>query len=169
MRISETIYLDHQATTPVDKRVLDRMLPFFSDKFGNPHSADHSLGWKSSLAVEQAAAQVDDPGIQLGLAEALLQEDNNEHAAEAFRRAFELDSESANAAFGLGTALHQLGQTTDALASWRRALRIEPNNFTIRKQIWRIEYPEKFYPVIDYDWQKVKLAQEKAAESGVRA
>ena len=58
MRISETIYFDHQATTPVDQRVLDRMLPFFSDKFGNPHSADHSLGWKSSLAVEQAAAQV---------------------------------------------------------------------------------------------------------------
>ena len=50
-----------------------------------------------------------------------------------------------------------------------RALRIEPNNFIIRKQIWRIEYPEKFYPVIDYDWQKVKLAQEKAAESGARA
>ena len=58
MRISETIYLDHQATTPVDKRVLDRMLPYFRESFGNPHSADHSLGWKSSLAVEQAAAQV---------------------------------------------------------------------------------------------------------------
>ena len=58
MRISETIYLDHQATTPVDQRVLDRMLPYFRESFGNPHSADHSLGWKSSLAVEQAAAQV---------------------------------------------------------------------------------------------------------------
>ena len=58
MRISETIYLDHQATTPVDQRVLDRMSPYFRESFGNPHSADHSLGWKSSLAVEQAAAQV---------------------------------------------------------------------------------------------------------------
>ena len=58
MRISETIYLDHQATTPVDQRVIDRMLPYFRESFGNPHSADHSLGWKSSLAVEQAAAQV---------------------------------------------------------------------------------------------------------------
>ena len=58
MRISETIYLDHQATTPVDQQVLDRMLPYFRDSFGNPHSADHTLGWKSSLAVEQAAAQV---------------------------------------------------------------------------------------------------------------
>ena len=58
MRVSETIYLDHQATTPVDQRVLDRMLPYFRESFGNPHSADHTLGWKSSLAVDQAAAQV---------------------------------------------------------------------------------------------------------------
>ena len=58
MGISETIYLDHQATTPVDQQVLDRMLPYFRESYGNPHSADHSLGWKSSLAVEQAAAQV---------------------------------------------------------------------------------------------------------------
>ena len=60
MRISETIYLDHQATTPVDQPVLDRMLPYFRESYGNPHSADHSLGWKSSLAVEQATAQVAD-------------------------------------------------------------------------------------------------------------
>lgn len=58
MRISETIYLDHQATTPVNQQVLDRMLPYFRESFGNPHSADHVLGWKSSQAVEQAAAQV---------------------------------------------------------------------------------------------------------------
>ncbi len=58
MAISETIYLDHQATTPVDQQVLERMLPYFRESYGNPHSADHSLGWKSSLAVEQAAAQV---------------------------------------------------------------------------------------------------------------
>ena len=58
MKISETIYLDHQATTPVDQQVLDRMRPYFRESFGNPHSADHALGWKSSLAVEQAAAQV---------------------------------------------------------------------------------------------------------------
>lgn len=58
MNISESIYLDYQATTPVDRRVLDRMLPYFIESFGNPHSADHTFGWNSSLAVEQAAAQV---------------------------------------------------------------------------------------------------------------
>ena len=58
MKIRNTIYLDHQATTPVDPRVLVEMNPYFSDSFGNPHSADHCLGWESSRAVEDAAARV---------------------------------------------------------------------------------------------------------------
>ncbi len=115
--------------------------------------------------LEQAAAHGDDPDIQLGLAEAYLQEGNYERAADAFARALELDDGSANAAFGLGTALNELGRSTEALGAWGQALRIEPDNFVIRKQIWRVKYPEKFYPAIDYDWQKVQLAAEKAAES----
>ena len=58
MKIRNTIYLDHQATTPVDPRVLVEMNPYFSDLFGNPHSSDHCLGWESSRAVEDAAARV---------------------------------------------------------------------------------------------------------------
>lgn len=53
-----SLYLDHQATTPVDEHVLARMLPFFRESFGNPHSADHSLGWQSSRVVEQSARQI---------------------------------------------------------------------------------------------------------------
>ncbi len=116
------------------------------------------------VLLEQAAANGDDADLQLALAEACLQESENARAAEAFARALELNSESANAAFGLGTALHQLGQTSEALDAWGRALEIEPDNFVIRKQIWRLKHPEKFYPVVDYDWQKVQLAAEKAAE-----
>lgn len=58
MSFSETLYFDHQATTPVDERVLRKMLPFFTEKAGNPHSADHSIGWESSRAVAGAAGQV---------------------------------------------------------------------------------------------------------------
>lgn len=58
MKIGKTIYLDHQATTPVDSRVLAEMTPYFSESFGNPHSSDHSLGWESARAVEDAAARV---------------------------------------------------------------------------------------------------------------
>jgi len=52
------IYLDHHATTPVDPRVLKVMLPFFSEKFGNPSSRTHRPGWDASDAVERARKQV---------------------------------------------------------------------------------------------------------------
>ena len=52
------IYLDYHATTPVDDRVLDAMLPWFSERFGNPHSRDHRHGWEAEEAVEAARVQV---------------------------------------------------------------------------------------------------------------
>ena len=58
MKIGETIYLDHQATTPLDRRVLAEMAPYYGELFGNPHSSDHSLGWESARAVEKAAARI---------------------------------------------------------------------------------------------------------------
>jgi cysteine desulfurase len=58
MRIDQTIYLDHHATTPVDRKVLDKMLPFFGEDFANPHSSDHAFGWSAMRAVEDAARQV---------------------------------------------------------------------------------------------------------------
>jgi cysteine desulfurase len=48
------IYLDAQATTPVDPRVLDAMLPYLTGLYGNPHSRTHAYGWESEKATEQA-------------------------------------------------------------------------------------------------------------------
>lgn len=58
MENRRTIYLDHQSATPVDVRVLQKMLPYFGDRFGNPHAADHAIGWESSQAVAASAVQV---------------------------------------------------------------------------------------------------------------
>ncbi|MEO8483575.1 MAG: cysteine desulfurase family protein [Acidobacteriota bacterium] len=52
------VYLDCHATTPVDRRVLDAMLPYFSETFGNPASSTHEWGWKAQEAVDQARKQV---------------------------------------------------------------------------------------------------------------
>lgn len=52
------IYLDAQATTPTDPRVLDAMLPYFTGLYGNPHSRTHAYGWETDKAVEQARANI---------------------------------------------------------------------------------------------------------------
>lgn len=52
------IFLDYQSTTPTDPRVLKAMLPWFTEKFGNPHSSSHAFGWEAEEAVERARESV---------------------------------------------------------------------------------------------------------------
>ncbi|MCO5572049.1 hypothetical protein L7F22_025800 [Adiantum nelumboides] len=52
------IYLDAQSTTPMDPRVLDAMMPFMTNQYGNPHSRTHAYGWESESAVEKAREHI---------------------------------------------------------------------------------------------------------------
>ena len=56
--MQQPIYLDYSATTPVDPRVVDAMIPYLREDFGNPASRSHAYGWKAEQAVERARADV---------------------------------------------------------------------------------------------------------------
>ncbi len=64
----------------------------------------------------------------------------------------------------LGQVLAGAGRSEDAVAAWRDALRFDPENLTIRKQIWAAEHPEKFHPTIDWEWQRAQLKVEREQE-----
>ena len=58
MAVKTPIYMDYQATTPLDPRVLDAMMPYLTDRFGNPHSVGHRFGWEAEAGVDKARGDV---------------------------------------------------------------------------------------------------------------
>lgn len=57
-RRRDPVYLDYQATTPLDERALEAMMPYLTGKFGNPHSESHRFGWEADAGVEVAREQI---------------------------------------------------------------------------------------------------------------
>ena len=76
-----------------------------------------------------------------------------------------LRRELIETAWRLGLELRNRGAIEEAATAWRRALRHDPDNFVIRKQIWALLHPERFNEPIDYAWQREQLARERAAEA----
>ena len=77
------------------------------------------------------------------------------------------DEAEADARFQLAILLLERGKREDAIAEMKRAFRLDPQNWLIRKQLWAVEHPESFYDgKVDYQWQKEQMAREEAEEEG---
>ena len=77
----------------------------------------------------------------------------------------ETEHELVETRMRLGAEFFRQGERDAAIVEWKEALRHDPGNFTIRKQIWMAQHPERFHPTIDYQWQQVQLELERAAET----
>ena len=79
---------------------------------------------------------------------------------EVTKEALGEEHSEANTLFRSGLNLYRQGKVEKAIAEWRKGMELEPDNYIIRKQIWAVENPDKFYAgSVDYDWQEKQLAQ----------
>ncbi len=74
--------------------------------------------------------------------------------------ALDAEHSEANAHFRAGLDLYRDGKVDEAVARWRRGVELEPDNYIIRKQIWAVQHPDRFYSGnVDFAWQKEQMAQ----------
>ena len=101
-------------------------------------------------------------------------DESDRHAVDVFARGGVSEIETSHRLDGVPDAIESFaggvsayagGDRQTAISRWREALAEDPANYLIRKQIWAVQHPERFYPEIDWDWQMQVLAQEREAEA----
>jgi len=109
------------------------------------------------------AADPQDWSSRLALAQAWAETGRFDDAIAQLEAAARLHPEESSVPFVWGLVLLQQGQKAAALTEFKQARDLDPNNWRIRKQIWAIEYPDKFYKgnSPDYDWQGEQLKKDK--------
>ncbi|MCH8979510.1 MAG: hypothetical protein IH945_09765 [Armatimonadetes bacterium] len=105
-----------------------------------------------------------DGPANLGIGQIMLRQGSAKEASTYLGRAVSAMPKSANAMFALGSSILAQGDKDTALTILKNALKLDAANYLIRKQIWHLEYPEKFHPEIDWGWQREQMARERAAE-----
>ncbi len=111
----------------------------------------------------RAERQPDNAATHLALAQALERTGDFTAALTECETAARLRPDDSTIPFTQGLVLLRQGENGKALASLRRAHELDPSNWRIRKQIWALENPDKFYGPdgINWDWQKEQIAREK--------
>ena len=126
------------------------------DAVAAPASTSVSTGAGRIRGLEARADLLPrDAAAQSALAEGYHAAGRDEEAEAAYRLALTLGAADAPTHFRYGRLLLSQGRTEEGVASLKRALAVDPGNYVIRKQIWAVENPDRFYDGgIDWDWQK---------------
>ena len=121
-----------------------------------------AAGTKADLE-QKVGATSNDWRSRLALARIYDGEGRHANAVAQLEAAAKIQPHDSSIAFVWGLVLLHQGEKNAALAKLKQARDLDPDNWRIRKQIWAIEHPEKFYTgdSPDYDWQKEQLSREK--------
>ncbi len=136
------------------------------DAVGTPTPASASDDAGRIRALEELAELLPrDCAVRSALAAGYHAAGRDEDAEAAYRLALTLGAADAPTHFRYGQLLLSQGRTEEGVASLKRALAVDPGNYVIRKQIWAVENPSRFYDGgIDWDWQKEQSQREAAAD-----
>ncbi len=115
-------------------------------------------------AEEAASKEPENLDLQLTLAERLEAAKQYKRSRRTFEAVLDKNPKSVRALLGLASAELDLGEREKALAALKKAWALEPDNWVIRKQIWAVEHPEKFYPAINTEWQREEIKKEDAGK-----
>lgn len=152
-----------EVKSPATQKAIEDFLALPVVKPGEKVEASDDTEVERGLRT-QLTKSPDDPAINLALGRILLQRSDAMGAMPFLEKAAALAPKSSGAHFRLGSALLALNKKENAAESFKKALRYDRANFVIRKQIWMIEHPDRFFPEIDWDWQRRQLAKEREAE-----
>lgn len=102
---------------------------------------------------------------RLRLADLLVKTGQYRRAAREYDTVLAQQPKNARALFGRGVVYHREGKSPQTLQSWKKAFASEPANWVIRKQIWALEFPERFYPRIHREWQGEQVRREEIQQA----
>ncbi len=153
----------------INARIVEDLLSEKWSKKPLRFSEKPKLTFKKEIAELTQQLKSISRGVEkrLRLADLLVKTGHFRKAGREYDAVLAQHPKQARALFGRGVVYHREQKISQALECWKKAFAVEPTNWVVRKQIWALEFPDRFYPRIHYDWQSEQIRREElqAAES----
>lgn len=147
----------------INRKIIEDLI---SDKWAKQPSRVQErprLSFKKEVTDLKRQIKASSRGVEkrLKLCELLVKTDQHKKAAKEYDAILAVQPKNTRALFARGAVAIRLRKVRDAVTFWRKAFSLEPNNWVIRKQLWALEAPERFYPRIDHNWQNEQIRKDE--------